>query len=122
MSDKPYRRSSIYLDGREILTLDSLLRQLEDFQDTITTGTLHRLENENAVLKQQLSYYEQNWRASVAFLSEGLRTAMSTRTALEAYQEAEGKAEQEWLAFWGISMKPTSALAYRSMEWPEVWI
>ncbi len=104
------------------LSMDALLKKIDDFQMREELMTMERLETEISTLRYQISYYQRSLRATLDILQEGFDATVLIKAALQACVEEEEMANADWLAFWGIHIKTRSALEYRPMEWPQEWI
>ena len=76
---------------------------MEEFLKQDQLETLEKLTNENFLLHQLISYYQENWGRTLQLLQKAQEALMSLQTALENCFHEERAAERDWLAFWGIS-------------------
>ncbi len=104
------------------LSMEALLKRIDDFQKREELSTIESLEKEISTLKCQISCHQRSLRVTLDLLQEGFDAAVLIKTALQACDEEEEMANADWLAFWGIYIEPRSALEYRPMEWPQEWI
>jgi hypothetical protein len=109
-------------DYGDDMSIESLLRRVDEFQKMEELETLDRLEKENATLRHQLLCYQRSCRATMDLFKEAFEAVLLIQTALQTCNEEEEKANRDWLAFWGVHMETPSNLAYQPMEWPKEWI
>jgi hypothetical protein len=103
------------------MSIESLLRRVDEFQKMEELETLDRLEKENAMLRHQVLCYQRSLRATTDLFKEAFEAVLLIQTSLQTCSDEENRANRDWLAFWGVHMETPSNLAYRPMEWPE-WI
>ena len=104
------------------MSIESLIRRVDEFQNMEELETLDRLEKENATLRLQLLCHQRSYHATIDLFKEAFEAVVLMQTALQTCNEEEEKANRDWLAFWGVYMETPSNLAYRPMEWPTNWI
>ncbi|RVX70300.1 hypothetical protein B0A52_05633 [Exophiala mesophila] len=104
------------------LSMEALLKRIDDFQRREEMITIERLEKEILSLRYQISCYQRSLHVTFNLLQEAFDAAILIKTALQKCDEEEEMANADWLAFWGIHIETRSALEYRPMEWPQEWI
>lgn len=104
------------------LSMEALLKRIDDFQRREELITIERLEKEISSLRYQISCHQRSLHVTFNLLQEAFDAAVLIKTALQACDEEEEMANADWLAFWGIHIETRSALEYRPMEWPQEWI
>jgi hypothetical protein len=112
-------RSSLGYD--DDMSIESLLKRVDEFQMMEERETLDRLEKENATLQRELLCYQRSRRATMDLFKEAFEAIVLMQTALHTCNEEEEKAKTDWLAFWGVHMEAPSNLTYQPMQWPK-WI
>jgi hypothetical protein len=109
------------LDYGDDMSIESLLKRVDEFQKMDERETLDRLEKENATLRRQLLYHQRSYRATMALFKEAFEAVVLMQTALQTCNQEEENANSDWLAFWGVRMETPSNLTYQPMRWPK-WI
>ncbi|KAJ8992735.1 hypothetical protein HRR80_002781 [Exophiala dermatitidis] len=104
------------------LSMEALLKRIDDFQRREELITIERLEKEISSLRYQISCHQRSLHVTFNLLQEAFDAAVLIKTALQTCDEEEEMANADWLAFWGIHIETRSALEYRPMEWPQEWI
>jgi hypothetical protein len=104
-------------DYGDDMSIESLLKKVDEFQEMEERETLDRLEKENATLRHQLLCYQRSYRATMDLFKEAFEAVLLIQTALQTCSEEEEKANSDWLAFWGIRMETPSNLTYQPMQW-----
>jgi hypothetical protein len=99
------------------MSVEDLLKRIDDFQQIGDQETIDRLEKENAMLRHQVLCYERGWRATLDLFKEAFDAVLLIKTALQSCEEEEEKANKDWLAFWGVRMETPSNLAYQPKQW-----
>jgi hypothetical protein len=109
------------LDYGDDMSIESLLKRVDEYQRMQQRETLDRLEKEKAALRRQLLCCQRSYRATMGLVKEAFEAVVLMQTALQTCNEEEEKADSDWLAFWGIRMETPSNLTYQPMQWRK-WI
>ena len=99
-------------------TIDSLTRQVEELRIIGQLETINRLDTENALLRQLLAAYRQQWSHVIDFLEKTQQALMILQKALEKCISDEVAAERNWLAYWGVKKERVQ----RTYDIPRSWI
>jgi hypothetical protein len=116
-----HQKARSSLDCGDDMSIESLLKRVDEFQKMEERETLDRLEKENSTLRHQLLCYRRSCRATIDLFKEAFEAVVLIQTALQICNEEEEKANSDWLAFWGVHMEIPSNLTYQPMLWSK-WI
>jgi len=92
--------SSVY---SEIFSLEDLIHRVDASARVAQLNTIERLLKENQQWEEEISRYRRTWHGLMELLDEAFELAILVRGSLEGFVHQRAIAEQEWLAFWGIS-------------------
>jgi hypothetical protein len=86
----------------EIISIESLIKRVEEFQKRDRLDTLEKLTAKNSFLQTQIRRYQREWYVTIDLLLKTHDSLLRMQNALgKCFQEQIG-AEKNWLAFWGI--------------------
>lgn len=83
-------------------SIDDLLRRVEEFQRRQELETLERITTENSWLEYHIARHRQDSTRTMNLLQEIYNAVTLMQKALQQCRLEEIKANQSWLAFWGI--------------------
>jgi hypothetical protein len=89
-------------EGEEDLSIDSLLKNLEEFQRRQQLETLERIIMENSWLEHHIARYRESLSRTTKVLQEVYKAVALIQNGLERCRREESEADRAWLAFWGI--------------------
>jgi hypothetical protein len=98
-------------------SIDDLLKRVEEFQKRQQLETLERITTENSWLEFHIARHQQNSTRTMNLLQEIYNAVMLMQEALEKYRLEEVKADQAWLAFWGIRERPNVTPGTHQAGW-----
>jgi hypothetical protein len=88
-------------------SIDDLLSRVEEFQKRQQLETLERITMENSWLEFHIARHRQDNIRTMNLLREVYNVVVLMQEALEKCRLEEMKANQAWLAFWGVRGHPT---------------
>lgn len=97
-------------------TVIDLLQQIDEFQRVEEWNTIKILKKENAWLAKQITTHQWRHRTTMALLREAFEAVLLTQSVLQEYDHQNAKANNDWLAFWGIH-KTTEGLRHSLVSW-----
>lgn len=73
---------------KEIISIESLIKRVEEFQKRDRLDTLEKLTAENSFLQQQIRQYQREWCSIIDLLSKTHKSFIRMQNALEkCFQE-----------------------------------
>jgi len=97
-------------------SIDSLIREVEEFQTIYQLETIDRLTVENSLLWQLIEYHKRSARI-MALLERCQKALALLQQALENCTNEKIAAERDWLAFWGVQKDYTKLPKYTPGGW-----
>ena len=88
-------------------SIDDLLKKVEELQKRQQLETLERITTENSWLRFHIARHQQDSDRIMTLLHEIYNAVILMQAALEKCRLEETKANQAWLAFWGIREHPS---------------
>ncbi|KAH9204869.1 hypothetical protein DL95DRAFT_318624 [Leptodontidium sp. 2 PMI_412] len=98
-------------------SIDDLLKKVEEFQRRQQLETLERITTENSWLEFHIARHRQDSTRTMNLLQEVYNAVILMQEALEKCRLEEMKANQAWLAFWGICEHPNTNPGARPAGW-----
>jgi hypothetical protein len=98
-NDLYFSATEMYL---EEMSINSLLKSVEDFHRVSQEETIDRLKEENVSLSRQIKLYQESWAKSQCFLEEMYQYKELLQDFLSHLSQLRRAAEKDWLAVWGI--------------------
>ncbi|KAH8653965.1 hypothetical protein BGZ60DRAFT_386630 [Tricladium varicosporioides] len=98
-------------------SIDDLLKKVEEFQRQQQLETLERVTTENSWLEFHIARLQQESIRTSNLLQEIYSAVISMQGALEKCRLEEVKANQAWLAFWGIREHPSTIPGTHQADW-----
>ncbi|KAF8862744.1 hypothetical protein BDZ45DRAFT_585004 [Acephala macrosclerotiorum] len=98
-------------------SIDDLLKKIEEFQRRQQLETLERITTENSWLEFHIARHRQDSTRTMNLLQEVYNAVILMQQALEKCRLEEMKANQAWLAFWGICEHPNTNPGARPAGW-----
>ena len=89
-------------EDADALSIESLIEIVDNFQKRQDLDTIERLERENAILHHQISCYKRCLKVTMELFKETSESALLIRNPLHDCDDEKERADQNWLAFWGI--------------------
>ncbi|KAH8650383.1 hypothetical protein BGZ60DRAFT_343965, partial [Tricladium varicosporioides] len=87
-------------------SIDDLLERVEEFQRRQQLETLERITTENSWLEYHIARHRQGSTRAMNLLQEIYDAVALIQKALQQCRLDEIKANQSWLAFWGVREHP----------------
>jgi hypothetical protein len=86
----------------EDFSIDLLLSRVEELQRSEKLATLQKLTHRNALLRDVIIEYQQQWCCALNLLEKTQEARLSIHRAIEHCVSESAAAEKIWLAYWGI--------------------
>ena len=113
----PTPNSQFTPQGLIDFSIDDLLKKVEEFQRRQQSDTLERITTENSWLESHIARHRQDSTRMTNLLQQMYNAVTSIEEALEKCRLEEMKANQAWLAFWGIRENPNTTPGTNQAGW-----
>jgi hypothetical protein len=113
----PTPNSQFTPQGSIDFSIDDLLKKVEEFQRRQQLETLERITTENSWLEFHIARHRQDSTRMTSLLQEIYNAVTLMEKALEKCRFEEIKANQAWLAFWGIREHPNTTPGTNQAGW-----
>jgi len=99
-------------------SVSDLINRVEEFQKRQQLETLERITMENSWLEFHIARHRQDSTRTKNLLQDVYNAVVLIQEALEKFRLEDMKANQDWLAFWGVREHPNPT----SEPHPAGWI
>jgi hypothetical protein len=98
-------------------SIEDLLKRVGEFQKRQQLETLERITTENSWLEFHIARHRQDSTRTMNLLQEIYTAVILMQEALEKCRLEEMKANEAWLAFWGIREHPNTTSGSHPAGW-----